>query len=243
MVHPAQSIEVCNPIRRECNAVATIVESIDIISSASPTIAKTNPRRMGGLSPRTLKKPSAVRTTCWATMLRLISVGWRLETPAPMRARYGRVARPRALCSPSVTRRQLTRARPFQVESTVLYLIFAGVCSLGSSPRAYFSENRCPLFRIILQPSFSLQQLRLWLRGHALARRLCPIRKQLRAQLRLAGHHLRRISRLGAELFGGMPRPARIPHRAARQANHVGFARCHDVLGLAVAGDQDDRHG
>ena len=44
MVHPAQSIDVCNPLRKACNAVATIVESIDIISNASATIVKTTPR-------------------------------------------------------------------------------------------------------------------------------------------------------------------------------------------------------
>ena len=44
MVHPAQPIDVCRPSRKECKAVATIVVSIDIISNASATIVKTNPR-------------------------------------------------------------------------------------------------------------------------------------------------------------------------------------------------------
>jgi hypothetical protein len=44
MVQPAQPIDVCRPLRNECNAVATIVVSIDIISNASATMAKTNPR-------------------------------------------------------------------------------------------------------------------------------------------------------------------------------------------------------
>ena len=44
MVHPAQPIEVCRPLCREGKAVATIVESIDIISKANATMAKTNPR-------------------------------------------------------------------------------------------------------------------------------------------------------------------------------------------------------
>jgi hypothetical protein len=41
MAHPAKSIDVCKPVRKECNAVATIVESIDIISNARATIVKT----------------------------------------------------------------------------------------------------------------------------------------------------------------------------------------------------------
>jgi hypothetical protein len=41
MVQPAQLIDVRNPCCKECNAVATIVESTDIISSASATIVKT----------------------------------------------------------------------------------------------------------------------------------------------------------------------------------------------------------
>jgi hypothetical protein len=44
MVQPAQSIDVCKPLRKESNAVATIVESIDIISNADPTMVKTTPR-------------------------------------------------------------------------------------------------------------------------------------------------------------------------------------------------------
>ena len=75
MVHPAQLIDVCNPSRKEFNAVATIVESIDIISNASATIVKTNPRRTGRLSPRGVKKPPAVRASRWTLMSRLISVG------------------------------------------------------------------------------------------------------------------------------------------------------------------------
>ena len=44
MVHAAKSIDVCSPSRKACNAVATMVELIDIISNGSATIAKTNPR-------------------------------------------------------------------------------------------------------------------------------------------------------------------------------------------------------
>jgi hypothetical protein len=44
MVHPAQLIDVRNPSCKECNAVATIVESTDIINNASPTIIKTTVR-------------------------------------------------------------------------------------------------------------------------------------------------------------------------------------------------------
>jgi hypothetical protein len=51
MVHPAQSIDVCKPLRKESNAVATIVESIDIISNADPTIVKTTPPVNGPILP------------------------------------------------------------------------------------------------------------------------------------------------------------------------------------------------
>ena len=44
MVHPAQSIDVCNSRRNECSAVAIMVASIDIISNASATTVKINPR-------------------------------------------------------------------------------------------------------------------------------------------------------------------------------------------------------
>src|SRR5580658_2170930 len=68
MVHPVQSIDVCNSRRKESNAVATMVESIDIISNARATIAKTNPRCTGRLSPRGLKKRSSVRASCVTSM-------------------------------------------------------------------------------------------------------------------------------------------------------------------------------
>src|SRR6185437_6931679 len=73
MVHPAQLIDVCNPCCKECNAVATIVESTDIISNASATIVKTSARRTGRLSPGGLKNPSVPRTSCRTLIFRLIS--------------------------------------------------------------------------------------------------------------------------------------------------------------------------
>ncbi len=63
MVQPAQSIEVCSPRCKECSAVATMVELIDIISKASATMVNTSTRRTGGLSPRALKTPSAARAS------------------------------------------------------------------------------------------------------------------------------------------------------------------------------------
>jgi len=44
MVHPAQFIDVRNPRCKEYNAVATIVESTDIMNNVSATIVKTNTR-------------------------------------------------------------------------------------------------------------------------------------------------------------------------------------------------------
>jgi len=44
MVHPAQLIEVCKLRRKEYNAVATIVESTDIMNNVSATIVKTSTR-------------------------------------------------------------------------------------------------------------------------------------------------------------------------------------------------------
>ena len=79
--------------------------------------------------------------------------------------------------------------------------------------------------------------------GGRLARRLRALREELRPQLRMAGHRLRRVGRLRAELFGRVPGPARIPDRRAREADQVRLAGCDDVLGLLVAGDQADRHG
>ena len=74
MVQPAQLIDVCNPCCKEGNAVATIVESTDIISNASATMVKTSTRRTGGLS-RTGPTDSLVqRTLCWMLIFRMSNV-------------------------------------------------------------------------------------------------------------------------------------------------------------------------
>ena len=59
----------------------------------------------------------------------------------------------------------------------------------------------------------------------------------------MARHGARRVGRLGAQLFRRVPGPARVPHRAAADADEVGFARGDDVFGLLRPGDEADRHG
>lgn len=49
MVHPAQLIEAPSPCSIACSAVATIVESIDIMRRASETVVNTRPRRTSGV--------------------------------------------------------------------------------------------------------------------------------------------------------------------------------------------------
>src|SRR5690606_18401806 len=70
-----------------------------------------------------------------------------------------------------------------------------------------------------------------------------PAREHLRPHLRMAGHHLRRVSGLRAELLRGMPGPARIVHCAATDADEVGLAGGNDVLRRTRISDQADRHG
>jgi len=50
MVQPARLIEVPSPCCRAASAVATIVESTDIISNAIATIVNTGTRRMGRMA-------------------------------------------------------------------------------------------------------------------------------------------------------------------------------------------------
>jgi hypothetical protein len=54
-VHAAQLIDVPSPCCSACNAVATIVESTDIISSARATMANTSGRRSGWLTSSRLR--------------------------------------------------------------------------------------------------------------------------------------------------------------------------------------------
>src|SRR5574341_223958 len=56
------------------------------------------------------------------------------------------------------------------------------------------------------------------------------IRKYLRPQLGMAGHVLRRIGRLRAELLCRVPGEAGVPHGAAREADDVGLAGGDDLL-------------
>src|SRR5574337_210408 len=68
MVHPAQLIDVPSPCCSACSAVATMVESTDIINSAHAMIVNTSPRRTGGRSPAVPAEPSTLQASCWTFM-------------------------------------------------------------------------------------------------------------------------------------------------------------------------------
>src|SRR5262249_20991868 len=73
--------------------------------------------------------------------------------------------------------------------------------------------------------------------------RLCALREKLRPQLRMTSHHLRRVGCFGAQFLSRVPGPSRIPHCAAREADHVRLAGGNNILCLLVTRDQTDGHG
>ncbi len=54
---------------------------------------------------------------------------------------------------------------------------------------------------------------------------------------------LRRIGRLGAQLLGRVPRPARVEQHDPPQRDQVGLAAAHDGLSLPRVGDLADGDG